>query len=53
MAAFTKHYFHQAGNIVNGKIQNSERGAQLIGNFNVGGNVTVRKCFPEVNVFQR
>jgi hypothetical protein len=53
MAAFTKHYFHQAGSIVNAKIPNSGRGAQLIGNFNVGGSVTVRKCFPDVNVFQQ
>jgi hypothetical protein len=37
-----KQQLHQAGNKF-GNIKNSERGAQFVGNFNVGGNITVRK----------
>ncbi|KAF3004413.1 hypothetical protein E8E13_010284 [Curvularia kusanoi] len=36
-----KYQLHQAGNKI-GNIKNSERGAQFIGNFNVGGNISVQ-----------
>ena len=41
MSSFKQH-LHQAGNKF-GNIKNSEHAAQFVGNFNVGGNISVRK----------
>ncbi|KAF3040676.1 Ankyrin-3 [Didymella heteroderae] len=40
MAALKRDRLAQAGHQFSGRIQNSDHGAQLLGNFNVGGNIT-------------
>lgn len=45
MATLAKHRIAQAGHHFKGGIQNSDHGAQIIGNYNVGGDFNFnRKC---------